>query len=38
LRRGEAIAMLAGFIQSGIVVVGPQQAPRRGPLPMSVER
>jgi hypothetical protein len=39
LRRGEAIAMLAGFIQSGIVVVGrPQEAPRRGPLPMSVER
>jgi hypothetical protein len=37
--RGEAIAMLAELIQGGIVVVGrPQAAPRRGPLPMSVER
>jgi hypothetical protein len=39
LRRGEAIAILAGLIQTGVVVVGrPQEAPRRGPLPMSVER
>ncbi len=39
MRRGEAIAILAGLIQTGIVVVGrPQEAPRRGPLPMSLER
>jgi hypothetical protein len=39
LRRGEAIAMLAGLIQTGVVVVGrPHAAPPRGPLPMSVER
>jgi hypothetical protein len=39
LRRGEAIAMLAGLIQSGVVVVGrPREAPRREPLPMTVER
>jgi hypothetical protein len=38
-RRGEAIELLAELIQGGIVVVGrPREAPRRGPLPMSLER